>query len=205
MGEEHGPILTHELKQKAASGELLPETEVRKAGTNRWVWAVQVKGLFKDKATVGKSANSQPSAANRILKKADSIHRQSSDVVVTTCDLKEPYEIIGPIYFQVSNRGIFANRLKQLREKYKNQLEGRLKNDGKRSLGSFLDVLVEPLSPGEAEFEAAFYISVFELQKIALKVGADAIVGLRQDTDLDTTGFQYFYMQSYGTAVKRNM
>ena len=33
-------------------------------------------------------------------------------------------------------------------------------------------------------------------------LNADAIIGLKQDIDLDTTGFQYFYLQMYGTAVK---
>ncbi|MFD0778856.1 hypothetical protein ACFQZF_10515 [Flavobacterium myungsuense] len=31
---------------------------------------------------------------------------------------------------------------------------------------------------------------------------ADAIVSMRQDIDLDTNGFQHFYLQMYGTAVK---
>lgn len=33
-------------------------------------------------------------------------------------------------------------------------------------------------------------------------MGADAIIGMRQDIDMDTNGFAYFYLQMYGTAVK---
>ena len=33
-------------------------------------------------------------------------------------------------------------------------------------------------------------------------LGADAIIGMRQDIDLDTNQFQAFYLQMYGTAVK---
>jgi hypothetical protein len=33
-------------------------------------------------------------------------------------------------------------------------------------------------------------------------LGAHAVIGMRQDIDLDTTAFQYFYLQMYGTAVK---
>jgi uncharacterized protein YbjQ (UPF0145 family) len=33
-------------------------------------------------------------------------------------------------------------------------------------------------------------------------LGADAVIGMRQDIDLDTNGFQFFYLQMYGTAVK---
>ncbi len=36
----------------------------------------------------------------------------------------------------------------------------------------------------------------------AAALGADAIIGMRQDIDLDTNGFSYFYLQMYGTAVK---
>jgi uncharacterized protein YbjQ (UPF0145 family) len=43
---------------------------------------------------------------------------------------------------------------------------------------------------------------VRELEKKAIKMGADAVIGMRQDIDLDTVNFQYFYLQMYGTAVK---
>ena len=36
----------------------------------------------------------------------------------------------------------------------------------------------------------------------AEKMGADAIIGMHQDIDMDTNHFQYFYLQMYGTAVK---
>jgi len=37
---------------------------------------------------------------------------------------------------------------------------------------------------------------------MAASIGGDAIIWLRQDIDLDTSGFQFFYMQAYGTAVR---
>ena len=33
-------------------------------------------------------------------------------------------------------------------------------------------------------------------------MGADAVIGMRQDIDIDTNGFSYFYLQMYGTAVR---
>ena len=33
-------------------------------------------------------------------------------------------------------------------------------------------------------------------------IGGDAIVAMRYDIDVDTTGIQHFYLQMYGTAVK---
>ena len=41
-----------------------------------------------------------------------------------------------------------------------------------------------------------------ELKKRAARMGADAVIGMRQDIDLDTNAFTYFYLQMYGTAVK---
>ena len=52
------------------------------------------------------------------------------------------------------------------------------------------------------DFDKAFFISVKELQKRAEKIGANAIIGMRQDIDMDTTHFQFFYLQMYGTAVR---
>jgi len=57
-------------------------------------------------------------------------------------------------------------------------------------------------SVGQSDFEKAFFVSVEELKKRAALLGADAIISMRQDIDLDTNSFQYFYLQMYGTAVK---
>ena len=32
-----------------------------------------------------------------------------NEVIVTTCDLKEDYEIIGPVFYQISNKGLFSS------------------------------------------------------------------------------------------------
>ena len=55
---------------------------------------------------------------------------------------------------------------------------------------------------GQNDFDKAFFIAVQELKVRASILKADAIISMRQDLDLDTNGFQYFYMQMYGTAVK---
>ena len=43
-----------------------------------------------------------------------------------------------------------------------------------------------------------------KLKEKAMLMGADAVIGMRQDLDLDSNGFQYFYLQMYGTAVRFN-
>lgn len=57
-------------------------------------------------------------------------------------------------------------------------------------------------SVGQNDFDKAFFIAVEELKKRAARMGADAVIGMRQDIDLDTNAFTYFYLQMYGTAVR---
>ncbi|MGH2396288.1 MAG: hypothetical protein ACRDF5_04130 [bacterium] len=40
------------------------------------------------------------------------------DISVTTGDLKQDYQILGPVYFQVSNKGIFSSALSKLVKQY---------------------------------------------------------------------------------------
>lgn len=125
-------------------------------------------------------------------------------IIVTTTDLKREYEILGPVYFQVSNRGIFSNALSKLIKKHRNEIEN-LKNKGQANDSYEWDwgFLYGELSFGmQNDFDDAFFVSVRELQSRAERIGADAIIGMKQDIDLDTNQFQNFYLQMYGTAVK---
>ena len=124
-------------------------------------------------------------------------------IIVTTGDLKEDYEIIGPVFFQVSNKGLFSSTLSELINKYSAEIE-EMKNHAlmseRRSDWGFL---WGEYSVGQNDFEKAFFVATQELKKRALMLGGDAVVSMRQDIDLDTSGFQYFYLQMYGTVVKR--
>lgn len=126
----------------------------------------------------------------------------SNKIIVTTTDLKTEYEVLGPVYFSVSNKGLFGSQLGTLVKKYKGEIENLKKesllNPGKPDWG----FLWGEFSAGQNDFDKAFYVAVQELKERASILSADAIVGLRQDIDLDTNGFQYFYLQMYGTAVK---
>jgi len=125
------------------------------------------------------------------------------DIVVTTGDLKCDYEIIGPIYFQVSNKGLFSSALSKLVNKYRDQI-AQMKREGRMSPDQTdWGFLYGEWSVGQSDFEKAFFVAVEELKERAAMLGADAIIRLRQDIDLDTNGFQFFYLQMYGTAVKR--
>ncbi len=126
-----------------------------------------------------------------------------SKIIVTTGDLKQDYEIIGPIYFQVSNKGIFSSALSKLIKQYRDELE-KLKKDSlinKERLD--WGFLYGEYSFGmQNDFDKAFFIAVSEIQRRAEILGADAVISMKQDIDMDTNQFQYFYLQMYGTAVK---
>lgn len=122
------------------------------------------------------------------------------DIQVTTTDLHRSYQVIGPVYYQVSNKGFFTSTFSKLIEKYKKELEESAGNRehewnftyGKTALYS------------DDRLDRAFYVAVRELKQIVLEMGADAIIGMRQDVSIEPNSSQYFYFQVYGTAVKFN-
>lgn len=131
----------------------------------------------------------------------------SKNVIVTTGDIKQEYDIIGPVYFQISNKpeGFESSTYLAYKEFYEKEI-----NDLKQS-GEFQESSSGNMEwgcvwgeycLGESAFEFAFYIAVEELKKRAAMLGADAVVYMRQDIDLDTEVLQYFYLQMYGTAVR---
>lgn len=125
-----------------------------------------------------------------------------SKVIVTTGDINRPYEILGPVYFQVSNKGLFGSALSKLVAQYQSEIAHMRKQgtmSGDRTDWGFL---YGEWSVGQSDFEKAFFIATEELKKRGEMVGADAIIGMRQDIDMDTNGFAFFYLQMYGTAVK---
>ena len=126
----------------------------------------------------------------------------SNNIIVTTGDLKNDYDVIGPVYFSVSNKGLFGSQLGSLIKKYKVEIESLKKESLLTPDRADWGVLWGEFSSGQNDFDKAFYIAVQELKVRASILKADAIVSMRQDIDLDTTGFQYFYLQMYGTAVR---
>ncbi|WP_337361465.1 hypothetical protein [Phascolarctobacterium succinatutens] len=157
------------------------------------------KEMMKSKAA--KEAAEERAAEAK--QRAAEYRQKVNAVIVTTGDLKEDYEIIGPVYFQVSNKGIFSSTLSELVNKYSAEIE-EMKNHAlmseRRSDWGFL---WGEYSVGQNDFEKAFFVATQELKKRAVMLGGDAVVSMRQDIDLDTSGFQYFYLQMYGTVVKR--
>lgn len=124
------------------------------------------------------------------------------DVIVTTGDLRTPYTVIGPVFFQVSNKGLFSSTLSDLKFKYRDELAGIKRERGSSPKKADWGFLWGEWGVGQNDFDSAFYVAVMELKDRAKRMGADAVIGMRQDIDIDTNGFSYFYLQMYGTAVR---
>lgn len=124
------------------------------------------------------------------------------EIMVSTGDIKKAYEIIGPVYIQVSNKGLFGSTLDTLRYKYSEEIATQKRQGAFSPRQADWGFLYGEWSVGQNEFDEAFYICVRELQEKARRLGGDAIIWLRQDINLDTNGFSYFYFQMYGTVVK---
>jgi hypothetical protein len=128
--------------------------------------------------------------------------KEANSVIVTTGDLKQDYDIIGPVYFQVSNKGLFSSGLSTLVKKHQAEIQ-KMKASGQISQEKAdWGFLYGEWSVGQNDFDKAFYVATQELKARAAMLDADAIICMRQDVDLDTNGFAYFYLQMYGTAVK---
>lgn len=125
-----------------------------------------------------------------------------SNIIVTTGDLTREYDVLGPVYFQVSNKGLFGSALGNYKKQYMSKIQDMKKNGTMSQDRADWGFLYGEWSVGQNDFEAAFFIATEELKRRAELVGADAIICMRQDIDMDTNGFAFFYLQMYGTAVK---
>lgn len=146
---------------------------------------------------------------------------QIQKIFVTTTDIKREYDIIGPVFYQINDAGS-GKMIFQKQKEYRSVInalkdQNQLVNQNAsitESIGA-LSGMIELFSTGDIsastkdllgnghnQFDEAFFISVEELKKRAYYMGADAVIGMKEELNLDTNGFQHFYMQMYGTAVK---
>ena len=87
-----------------------------------------------------------------------------SQIIVTTGDLQQPYDVLGPVYFQVSNKGLLSSALDKLMLYYSEEIR-RMKAQGAMSEArADWGFLYGEYSVGQSQFEAAFYIATEELK-----------------------------------------
>lgn len=134
----------------------------------------------------------------------NNVYKPVKDIPVTTCDITDrKYKIIRPCFYQVSNKGLFADKLsEELSDKLNNKYltETRQETEGSDNWGV---LLYGERSVNQDQFEKAFAVAVMAMKKQCIAAGGDAVIGYTQDIDLDTNGgHAWFYLQCYGTIVK---
>lgn len=125
-----------------------------------------------------------------------------NNIIVTTTDLPEDYEVIGPVYFHVSNQGFFTSTLSQLIDKYNAELEELQNNNQPSSNIIWMQKFGGQSMDSDSRVDKAFYAAIRELQEMVAEMGGDAIVGLRQSINFAPQNPQQFNLQVYGTAVR---
>ena len=130
------------------------------------------------------------------------VSKNSNDLIVSTGEINKKYEIIGPVYIKVTNKGLFTSELSKLLNKHQDLLEELKESQQLSKERADWGFLWGEWSAGQNDFDKAFFVAIQELKERAKLVGGDGIIFMRQDIDLDTNGFQYFYLQMYGTAVR---
>lgn len=161
-----------------------------------------------------KKGRSQIRQARKQMEEGDIIKafERIREFPVTTEDLACKYKIVAPIIFNTTNRGVFASVYNKLEQQYSCMPHKILlvKPEMESPAGSNLGILALSLmdaslqfegSVGQRSFDQVFYIGLAEMKLRAAEMGANAIIGLRIDFDLDTTNYGAFYLQMYGTAV----
>ena len=130
--------------------------------------------------------------------------RISTEVKASTGNYSGDYEIIAPVFFQLTNKGIYST-LKQYKKQYVPFFES-FGYDRDKSKKYSIDLLFflapEIYSGAENDFEIAYYIGIEELKLLADGLGGDAVLFIKHDIDLDTRGWTHFSLQVTGTAVK---
>lgn len=203
-------MLNKPIRSKMNDGGILCTKCVKKLNNIAPDVLFKLKKYSTDEIKVILEASKKPIMQDELFEKTQSdknenktIMETRKEIIVTTGDLKIDYEVIGPVYYQISNKGLFSNELSKMTKKYKAEID-EMKKVGLSSKEKMdWGFLYGEFSFGmQNDFEKAFFIAVKELQKRAQVLGADAVIGMRQDIDLDTNQFQYFYLQIYGTAIK---
>lgn len=115
------------------------------------------KEMIKSKAA--KEAAEERAAEAK--QRAAEYRQKVNAVIVTTGDLKEDYEIIGPVYFQVSNKGLFSSTLSDLVNKYSAEIEEMKNNALMSERRTDWGFLWGEYSVGQNDFEKAFFVARF--------------------------------------------
>lgn len=144
-------------------------------------------------------------------------HIRPDQILVTSGDLRVPYEVVGMVCFTVGTRGEMRSAFESLKigMAYKlGKSKGQISQA--RGVGQFIggvglnsagDVALAGQYAGatfnSSDLEIAFHIAVNQLQLRASYIEANAVVAFRYDIDFDSNANVLNFMATaFGTAVR---
>ncbi len=106
----------------------------------------------------------------------------ANNILVTTLDVDREYDIIGPVFFEVTDAGgFFSQQLEELMDRYRLEVSALRRKGATGDPQADWALIVGEASQARGRLDFAFYIGVQELKKSAAALRADAVIGLRQD------------------------
>ena len=116
------------------------------------------------------------------------------EIPITTMDWNQrPYEVLGTVYFQIRNVGKPYNELMKTYQPILDEMKAAEKIPN--SPRGFFNTT-------GSDLEQCFFIGQEALKNRARILGADAIIGFKEDTDFPWESQSLFFMQMYGTAIR---
>ena len=125
-----------------------------------------------------------------------------NEIIVTTNDLQYPYKIIGPVFFSLTNKGLFSSQFDKLSKNYKKLIEEKKKEGHISGDDIPWSNLVGDYMATQCDFDLSFVIAVEELKKRTVNLGGNAIIGFKFELDLDPKSANEFFVRALGTAVR---
>lgn len=136
-------------------------------------------------------ADSQMKEQIAIMKKREV--EKTPDVIVTTCDLKEDYEVVAPVYFQLSNKGVFSSTYSRLAAEYSSKLQ-QLKEQGMlANRKADWGFLYGEYSVGQNDFDRAFYLLLLSNIECLKQVFHCKIIHVSNQSSQDNGLYSYLY------------
>ena len=123
-------------------------------------------------------------------------------IAVTTGDVKQDYAIIGPVCSQIHNRTIHPNEFNRKLQQYHRDISDILSKGLLSQMGNDYSWLYGSQTGEDCLLEIGSLIAMQELKKRGRSMGADAIICMRQNMNVDMGNPNNFSLQMYGTAIK---
>jgi hypothetical protein len=125
-----------------------------------------------------------------------------NEIIVTTNDLNIVYKIIGPVFYYLTNKGLFSSQFGTLSKQYKALIDEMKKGGNVSDNDIPWTNLIGDFMATQTDIDLAFVIAIEELKKRTSSLGGNAIIGFKFDIDFNPKSNDEFFVKVTGTAVR---